>query len=107
MGLEAGADGPSLMPFSITFASTFRGVTQTRCADHNVTFGIPPANAHSRDTAQGAYPMKKHSKTWLRPCRARSLGEKRRYLDPSEDTTKALSLMAHPKPTGSLKPGAK
>jgi hypothetical protein len=51
--------------------------------------------------------MKKHSKTWLRPCRARSLGEKRRYLDPSEDTTKARSLMAHPKPTGSPKPGAK
>jgi len=51
--------------------------------------------------------MKKHSKAWLRPCRARSLGEKRRYVDPTEDATKTRSLMAHRKPTGSLKAGAK
>jgi hypothetical protein len=51
--------------------------------------------------------MKKHSKTWLRPCRARSLGEKGRYADPSEDATKRRGSTAHPKLSGSLKPGAK
>jgi hypothetical protein len=38
--------------------------------------------------------MKKDCKTWLWPCRAPSLGEKRRYVDPRENVTKTRSLMA-------------